>query len=123
MTDLLCRLAVDEDGDTLVARVTGEIDLSNAALVGEEIRSRVANHSLGVVVDLSGLTYIDSAGLEVLFDLRRRLESRRQELTIAVPAESPVYRTLALVDLIERRDDLGGGQELTDEPGGRLRAL
>jgi anti-anti-sigma factor len=123
MMQLLCRLAFEEDGDTLVARVTGEIDLSNAALVGEEIRARVANHSLGVVVDLSGLSYIDSAGLEVLFDLRRRLESRRQELTIEVPLDSPIYRALELVDLIEPRGDLARGQKVADEPGGGLRAL
>jgi anti-anti-sigma factor len=101
MSVLLCRLDVEEDGDTLVARLTGEIALSNAALIGEDIRSRVANHSLGVVLDLAGLTYLDSAGLEVLFDLRRRLESRRQELVIAVPVDSPVRRTLELVGLVK----------------------
>jgi anti-anti-sigma factor len=123
MMDLLCRLSFEEDGDTLVARLTGEVDLSNAALVGEEIRSRVANHSLGVLVDLSGLTYLDSAGLEVLFDLRGRLESRRQELTIAVPVDSPIYRALELVDLIEPSGGLGTRQEVAHEPRGSVGAL
>ena len=123
MTYLLCRLEFEEDGDTLVARVIGEVDLSNASLIGDEIRSRVANHSLGVLLDLTGLTYVDSAGLEVLFDLRRRLESRRQELRIAVPADSPIYRTLHLVDLVGPAAGLAPRQEVAHEPGGDLGAL
>jgi anti-anti-sigma factor len=84
-----------------VARLTGEIDLSNSAWIGERIRERVANHSLGVVIDLAALTYLDSSALEVLFDLRQRLESRRQQLDIRVPADSPVRRLLELVDLVD----------------------
>ena len=84
----------------MVARLTGEVDLSNSVRIGEQIRERVANHSLGVVVDLSGLTFLDSSGLELLFDLRQRLESRRQQLDIRVPADSPVRRPLELVDLV-----------------------
>jgi anti-anti-sigma factor len=96
----LCELVFVDDGDTLVACLIGEIDLSNAGPIGDRIRERVANHSLGVVVDLTELTFLDSSGLEVLFDLRQRLESRRQHLDIRVPAGSPVRRPLELVDLV-----------------------
>jgi anti-anti-sigma factor len=97
---VLCEVVFEDEGGTLVARLTGEIDLSNSVRIGEQIRERVANHSLGVVVDLCGLTYLDSSGLEVLFDLRQRLESRRQQLDIRVTADSPVRRPLELVDLV-----------------------
>jgi anti-anti-sigma factor len=69
--------------------------------VGDEIRSRVANHSHGVTLDLAGVRYLDSSALEVLFDLRRRLESRRQELVLDVPFDSPVRRALELVGLVD----------------------
>jgi anti-anti-sigma factor len=96
----LCELVFEDDGETLVALLIGEIDLSNSGAIGDRIRERVANHSLGVVVDLTGLTFLDSSGLELLFDLRQRLESRRQHLDIRVPVESPVRRPLELVDLL-----------------------
>jgi anti-anti-sigma factor len=96
----LCELVFEDDGDTLVARLTGEIDISNSAWIGDRIRERVANHSLGVVIDLTGLTFLDSSALEVLFDLRQRLESRRQSLDVRVAADSPVRRPLELVDLV-----------------------
>jgi anti-anti-sigma factor len=97
--DPLCDLTIEDEDGTLVVRLAGAIDLSNSAVVGQSIRSRVDNHALGVVLDLSGLRYLDSSALEVLFDLRRRLEHRRQELRLVVPSDSPVRRVLELVAL------------------------
>jgi anti-anti-sigma factor len=101
----LCRLTFEEAGETLVARLAGEIDLSNAEYVGSAIRSRVANHAHALIVDMSELAYLDSSGLHVLFDLRQRLESRRQELRLVVPRESPIRRALELVNLQVRELD------------------
>jgi anti-sigma B factor antagonist len=83
----------------VVVRLVGEIDLSNAGEVGGAIRSRVPNHARALVLDLSEVRYVDSSGLAVLFDLRRRLVSRRQELRVVVPRESHILRVLELVDL------------------------
>jgi hypothetical protein len=46
--------------------------------------------------------------------------SRRQELTIAVPADSPVYRALELVGLI---GPPATREKVADELGGGLRTL
>jgi anti-anti-sigma factor len=84
-----------------VARLAGEIDISNAHDLGLNISSRVTNHTRAVIVDLSDVSYIDSSGLGVLFHLRRRLQSRRQALRIVAPPESPLRRVLHLVDLAD----------------------
>lgn len=47
-----------------------------------------------VVVDLAGLTYLDSAGVDVLFDV-----ARRQTLAVVAPPGSAVRRVLEIVSL------------------------
>ncbi|SFW87441.1 STAS domain-containing protein [Amycolatopsis australiensis] len=54
------------DGDrTLTA--TGEIDMSNAAEFGAALDRELASGA-AVTVDLTGVTYLDSAGVSALFD-------------------------------------------------------
>ncbi|WP_328617360.1 STAS domain-containing protein [Amycolatopsis sp. NBC_00355] len=56
----------DGEGDrTLTA--TGEIDMSNAAAFGSALDRELAAGG-DVTVDLTGVTYLDSAGVAVLFD-------------------------------------------------------
>jgi anti-sigma B factor antagonist len=51
------------------------------------------------VLDISGCTYLDSAAIEVLFDLSRRLARRRQQLRIAMPPDSPLKRVIELTEV------------------------
>ena len=88
----------DEDG-VVVARVGGEIDLSNARDLGARLASAVPNAALGVVIDLSAVTYLDSSGVHVLFELAERLRGRQQQLRVAVPETAPLRRVLRVVDL------------------------
>ena len=52
----------------------------------------------GVVVDMSQLDFIDSSGISMLFELARRVGSRRQELRVVAPAGKPVARVLDIVE-------------------------
>jgi len=51
-----------------VARITGDIDLSNVEEWTATLEAAVPNHALGLVVDLSGVTYLDSTGIRLLSD-------------------------------------------------------
>jgi anti-anti-sigma factor len=84
-------------GSTVDIAVSGEIDLANAAMVEEQISAAVTNQVTGVTMDLGGLSYIDSAGLHVLFALVARLEVLQIDLRVHVPPGSLARR--ALVDL------------------------
>jgi len=55
-----------EDGDRVLS-VTGEIDMSNAGEFGAALDRELAAGT-AVTVDLTGVTYLDSAGVAVLFD-------------------------------------------------------
>ncbi|MEA2412154.1 MAG: hypothetical protein QOC77_2715 [Thermoleophilaceae bacterium] len=91
---------LDVSGDeVIVARLSGEVDLSNASEVGEELRTAVPNSALGLVLDLAATTYLDSSGVHLVFDLAERLRKRQQQLRIAVPAGAPIRRVLKIVEL------------------------
>jgi anti-anti-sigma factor len=85
--------------DVVIARLSGEIDLSNAAEVGDELSTSVPNTALGLVLDLTATTYLDSSGIHLVFDLAERLRTRQQQLRIVVPTGAPIRRVLRIVEL------------------------
>jgi anti-sigma B factor antagonist len=92
-------IAVERHGGTVVGRLTGEVDMTNAALVRDRLLDAVPNDALALVLDLGGCRYLDSAGIEVIFDLSRRLQRRRLELRLVVPDSSPLGRVLTLTEV------------------------
>jgi anti-anti-sigma factor len=95
VTDLVW-LTVEEGEPAVVTQLDGEVDASNARQVGEDALSRVTNEAVGLVLDLSHVRYVDSAGIQMLFDLHDRLESRRQGLALVVPEYAPIAQMLTL---------------------------
>ena len=84
-----------EDGSMRIT-LSGEIDLANAAAVEDEIRAAVSNQPTTVSVDLTDLTYMDSAGIRILFVLASRLQALRIVLELIVPLDSPTRRIVEL---------------------------
>ena len=72
---LLAQVTEERRGDVVVVRVSGEIDASNAAWLDDRLRGALTNRSDGLAVDLTETTYIDSAGLALLFGLATSLRS------------------------------------------------
>jgi anti-sigma B factor antagonist len=95
----VAEIAVERIDSSVVARLSGEVDMTNAGHVRNELLSAVPNDVLALVLDLGGCRYLDSAAIEVVFDLSRRLGRRRQELRLVVPESSPLGRVLTLTDV------------------------
>lgn len=93
------QVAVERDGDAVVAHLSGEVDMTNAVYVGNELRESVPNNVRALVVDLSETGYIDSAAIGLLFELARRLSRRRQTLRLVVPEGSPLQRVLEITEI------------------------
>lgn len=98
MSELARVVATDLDGARLV-RISGEIDLSNANDVLDAIGRAVPGDTVRVVVDLSETSYLDSAGIAMIFGLAERLQYRRQELRLVVPPSAPIRAVLELTSL------------------------
>ncbi len=95
----LARVSDEHVGDVAIAVVEGEIDASNAPAIGERLRDALTNRSLALIVDLERTTYLDSAGINVLFELGAELRQRRQQLHLVVPSSSPLMRLVAICGL------------------------
>ncbi len=87
-----------EDG-VVVAGLSGEIDLSNAAEITNALLRGVPNEALGLVIDLSEVSYLDSAGVRMLAELDHRLGWRAQVLRVVAPEESRSRRVLEIAGL------------------------
>lgn len=91
------RVDWEQDGAGMRAALSGELSAETAAAAREHLFTRAVAGSGRVVIDLSGVTYLDSAGTAVLLeaDLAMRGSGRRLELRGAGAAPAKV---LSLVD-------------------------
>jgi anti-anti-sigma factor len=99
VTTTLARMLEEWHDEVPVARLEGEVDASNVHEMGERLRSLLTNRSLALVVDLTATTYLDSAGLNLLFALGEELRGRQQRLGLVIADGSPIARMVALVGL------------------------
>ncbi len=86
-------------GDVVVVAVDGEIDRSNAQQVAAALLKAVPNVAAAVVLDLTGTGYIDSSGIQLLFEVAERLRKRQQQLRAVVPDGAQIRRVLSVVAL------------------------
>jgi anti-anti-sigma factor len=95
----------EHDGVRVVA-VAGELDISNVAAL-EQATFDLPNEALGMVLDLSATTFIDSATIGLLFDLHSALARRGQPLRVVCSQRAPARRVLDLMSF--------DGDALTEE--------
>jgi anti-anti-sigma factor len=84
-----------DDGDRVLS-VAGEIDMSNAAEFGAALDRELAAGT-AVTVDLTAVTYLDSAGVAVLFD-----RAAERDLRLVAPRLlDRVLRVSGLVQVVK----------------------
>ena len=71
---------------------SGEVDLAGAPVLADEVDALALGPGHRVVLDLSGVDFMDSSGLHVLVRLHRRVEEVGGELSVRDP--SPQVRHL-----------------------------
>lgn len=88
----------------LIATLSGEIDMSNAERISDTIIQTTSNQELGLILDLSPLYYLDSAGIHLVFRLRERLRARGQTLALVIPARSASTDAIRLAGVMPHID-------------------
>ena len=83
------------------AELSGEIDMSNSERVLRTIAQGVPNKATATILDLSGVHYLDSAGIHLLYRLRENLRVRGHKLLVVIPAGSAVNDALRLAGVFE----------------------
>jgi anti-sigma B factor antagonist len=64
--DGVLEVHVEQDGNELVVRASGELDIASAKLLADELRTAVDSEASVIVLDLKGVSFIDSTGLRAL---------------------------------------------------------
>jgi anti-sigma B factor antagonist len=99
MRDRLAEFEFDQRDGILVARIAGEVDSSNASELRLALSDRLPSAAVALVLDLSAVSYLDSSGIQLVFELGRRLGARRQAMRLVVPGDAPMRRVLDLCDV------------------------
>ena len=76
-----CELRIQQLEGCIVVRPVGEIDLSNSDALGDRLDDLVDRGH--VVLDLSGLSFLDSTALAALITVRKRAAGRGTSLHLA----------------------------------------
>ena len=97
----LADLNIEETRGVTVARISGEVDASNADEIERRILAAVSNQVPGAVIDVSAAEYFDSAGVRLLFAVGQSLERRGQSLRVVVPSRAVVADVLETVRLAD----------------------
>ena len=79
-----------------ILELTGELDLTNA-LHAERKLDELAGDS-ALILDLNGVTFVDSAALHMLFRIARRIGDP-ERFGIVLEATAPVARTFEIVGI------------------------
>jgi anti-anti-sigma factor len=86
---------VVHERDAVVIAPRGELDLATVDALDASVRDARAAGAADIVIDLRGLTFVDSSGLRLLLQLRNDARRTARRLRL-VPGSDEVQRLFAL---------------------------
>jgi len=88
-------------GDRTVVAVTGEIDVYTASVMREQLVSLLDAGRTDLVVDLTGVGFMDSTGLGVLVGVLKKVRGQGGRLQLVISSERllKVFRITALTQV------------------------
>jgi anti-anti-sigma factor len=89
---------VEPDGDAVHVRPSGELDLATAPLLAGALTELSSNGHGKVVLDLAGLTFVDSSGMRVIVEAYHTAARHRVALEI-LPGPPNVQRAFEVAGL------------------------
>jgi anti-sigma B factor antagonist len=93
------RVAFEREREVTVARLEGEVDLVGVGELGRALAHATRAGDRGLVLDVNGVGYLDSAGLHLLHDTSRTLAARGQSLRVVAAPDAEIARLLELADI------------------------
>jgi anti-sigma B factor antagonist len=99
------------EADRVVLSLDGELDMANAPLLQRAIESPDLKDTKTVVLDLQGLTFLDSTGLRIILSAREQCWRRGQEFAVT-PGSQQVQRLLSVTGVGEHLRTLASADEV-----------
>jgi len=95
--------------DTRVIAVSGEIHVTTAPEFSTRLNDAIAEGARGVVIDMSGVEFIDSTGLSVLLNGLRRVT--RADGKLALVVTNPTVLRLFEITKLDSTFDIQSSRE------------
>lgn len=86
------------DNHSVIVEVEGDLDIATAGDLQEHVLSAVEEHGPWLILDLTGLDFMDSSGLNVVINIYRSVKEHGGSLALAAPNER-VTKVVRLVGL------------------------
>jgi anti-anti-sigma factor len=96
--DVGLTVRVEKDGEALVIRPVGELDLSTTQTLDTKLRRTIHDATSEVILDLGGLSFIDSSGLRLLVIASAHSQANGDRLRM-LRGSAPVERVIQLSGL------------------------
>ena len=89
-------LQTEELGGAICVSAIGEVDLANAEMLAKALDEAISRGTDVVLLDMTQMRFIDSAGLNVLLGATNRLREKSHELRLVVSETSHPARVIRL---------------------------
>ena len=118
---MLFALEVSPHGRWTVLAVTGELELATAPRLRQAVVSLVGEGRVDIVVDLSGVDFLDSVGLGVIVSALKRVRGRDGQLVVAgaVPRVRALFELTRLDEIIDLFDTVDAALATARDPATR----
>lgn len=90
---------LERASEAMLARAAGVVDLATVPMLWSNLKAMLEDN-LSVVVDLSGIEYIDVSGIQALLDIHQLFVQCGQRFVLADP--TPLFRAML--------DEIAGGK-------------
>jgi anti-anti-sigma factor len=95
-------MSIEHGAGAVTIRLAGELDVATAPRVEEELKQAEAGEEATIVLDLSGLTFMDSTGVRLVLSAhaRSRQDSDRLRLVRGPHAVHRVFELSGVADTL-----------------------
>ena len=122
---MLFALDVTVCGDWSVVAVTGELELATAPRLRQQVVSLIGAGRSHLLIDLSGVDFVDSVGLGVIVGALKRCRTHEGDLMVsgAVPRVRLLFEITRLDEIIELHPDVATALAAVGRPPGPAREV
>jgi anti-anti-sigma factor len=85
--------------EVVVLKLSGEVDVCTSFSLMETVAVAVAERPELLAVDLSGVEFMDGAGLKVLESAARHVDARHTRFIVICPSDNGLWRLLQIAGL------------------------
>lgn len=111
-------VTTSEAGEVHVVHVSGEIDVTSAAVLRDALEALIADGRRRLTLDLGQVTFMDSTGLGIVVGRLKRLARHGGTMTVAASHERVlrVFSITGLDGLLDIHADLEGAVRAAGAP-------